>query len=90
MTTSRPNSDGDWTDSERPRMVPGDQPGDYGVASPDAWPNRRGSGDDCAPDPGNVEDIEQLVGPLDDDDDVHDRIAAVNVDQIPPQQGTDG
>lgn len=73
--TSRHNPE----DSAAPRMVPGDQPGDYGVASPDAWPGSRRSTD--APDPGNVENIEQLTEPLDDDDDVYDRIALVNTER---------
>ena len=61
--------------SAEPRTVAGEQPGDYGVASPDAY---RGVG--AAPDPGNVEDIDQITAPLDDDDDVHDRIALVNTE----------
>ncbi len=73
MTSSRNNPE----DSPTPRAVPGDQPGDYGVASPDAWRSRLGSGEN-APDPGNVEDIDQLTAPLDDDDDVHERLGSIN------------
>ncbi len=80
MTSSSHSSDDPRYHSAAPRMVPGDQPGDYGVASPDAWPgSRRGTGEN-APDPGNVEDIDQLTAPLDDDDDVAERLQAVNRD----------
>ncbi len=34
-----------------------------------------------APDAGNTEDIDTLTAPLDDDDDVHERLSLVNTEQ---------
>ncbi len=54
----------------------GSQPGDYGVGNPDQPVS---TGERPAPDAGNTEDIETLVEPLDEDDDVHERLNAISL-----------
>ncbi len=70
--------------SAAPRTVPGDQPGDYGVGdlAPGSYgAGPYGEGPYGGADPSNCEDIDQLTAPLEDDDDVHERIALVNTEQ---------
>jgi hypothetical protein len=90
MTNNRDDAD-QATDQATPRQVPGDQPGDYGVAPIDT-DGRFGAGEG---DP-----IDQLTAPLDEDDDVTERlnkVALVNteqpdrLEQAPdPKQSRDG
>lgn len=61
------------SDSAEPRQVPGDQPGDYGVAQ-----QRSVGRSDPAPDAGNTADIDTLTADLTPDDDVYNRIDLIN------------